>query len=74
MLKIQEDSHGYVGKDGEVYSQCYDFTKTTTQEWVLMVLKRIPREEQAGKGIPDSKNSMCKAGMRKHMAADKRVC
>ena len=39
-----------------------------------MVLKRIPREEQAGKGIPDSKNSMCKAGMRKHMAADKRVC
>lgn len=30
--------------------------------------------QRAGKGIPGSKNSMCKAGMRKHMAADKRVC
>ena len=45
-----------------------------TQAWALMVLKRIPREERAGKGIPGGKNSMHKAGMRKNMAADKRVC
>lgn len=60
VLKSHEDSHSRVGKDGEIYSHCHNSTKTTTQAQVLMVLKRIPREERAGKGILCSGNSMCK--------------
>lgn len=60
VLKIQEDSHGYVGKDGEVYSQCYDFTKTTTQAGSWWSWRESPGKSGQGRAFQAARTACAK--------------